>query len=331
MRNALRTSMKQQTANKIIAVFLAFTMLLSVAALFFSGSRSNNDETPVNAPLTNEEQEQALWSFNEPLYSISDGLKITPPGAVSAEFIDLNSMTPQMMQWAKQLKVDLVNYPILSWTDNLYNSSTDKLYYAHLKEGQNESFLLLNNIYPQKINFQYEKDQSGFPPAYLNQYLLIREDEEFKNIINVMGTPSVFAPWPIVEKVINITVLKNNATKTAYDEYEGLLTYSENAPYQMIASNPGFADQIYIGIKKNNDSYQRTTVYMNLNSTSMKNLTMFKANSTQKGFILYDIKQYNVTQTPSSELNASHKVNQSYTVVKVAGPDLLRVLTEETH
>jgi hypothetical protein len=240
-------------------------------------------------------------------------------------------MTPQMMQWAKQVKVDLVNQSIIDWTGTLYNSTTDKLYYAHLKEGQNGSFLLLNNINTQKINFQYEKDESGFPPSYYNQYILIRQDKEYKDLINVMGTPSVFAPWPTVQKVINITVLRNNTTQTAYDEYEGLLTYSENAPYQMIASNPGFADQIYIGIKKNNESYQRTMVYMNLDLMSMKNLTMYKANSTQKGFTLYDIKQYNVTQATGSEISTSHKVNQSYTVVKLAGPDLLRVLTEETN
>lgn len=281
--------MKQQTAYKILAAFMVLTMVFSVFAYIFIGAKDQN-ETQADKPLTNEENEQKLWSFSEPLYSISDGLKITPPGAVSAEFIDLNSMTPQMMQWAKQVKVDLVNQPIIDWTGALYNSTTDKLYYVHLREGQNESFLLLNNINSQKINFQYEKDESGSPPSYFNQYLLIRQEQEYKNLINVMGTPSVFGPWPTVQKVINITVLKNNATKTAYDEYEGLLTYSNNAPYQTLVSNPGFADQIYIGIKKNNDSYERTTAYLNLNSMSMKNLTALKANSTQKGFTLYDIK-----------------------------------------
>lgn len=317
--------MKQQTANKIIAIFLALTMLLSVAAFFFSGSPASNEEQKPFEPLTDVEKENALWTFNEPLYSISDGLKITPPGAVSAEFIDLNSMTPQMMQWAKQTQ------PIINEVNDIYNSTTEKLYYAGIGEGQNRSFLLLNNINSQKINFQYEKDESGYPPIYLNQYILIRQEEEYKNLINIMGTPSVFAPWSTVEKVINITVLKTNGAKTAYDEYQGLLTYSQNAPYQMIASNSGFADQFYVSLKKNNDSYERTTAYLNLNSASLMNLTALKANSTQKGFTLYDIIQYNVTQTTGSELNASYKVNQSYTVVKVAGPDLLRVLTEETH
>jgi hypothetical protein len=322
--------MKQQTAYKILAAFMVLTMVFSVFAYIFIGAKDENN-TQANTQLINETNEQKLWTFNEPLYSISDGLKITPPGAVNAEFIDLNSMTPQMMQWAKQVKVDLVDYPIIDWTGALYNSTTDKLYYAHLKEGQNGSFVLLNNINSQKINFQYEKDESGSPPVYLNQYLLIRQEDEYKNFINVMGTPSVFAPWPTLEKVINISVLKNNTTKTAYDEYEGLLSYAENAPYQRIVLKPGFADQFYEGVRKNNDSYERKTIYLNLNSTSIKNLTMLSTNSTQKGFTLYDIKQYNVTQTTGSEFNTSHKLNQSYTVVKVAGPDLLRVLSEETH
>ncbi len=292
--------MKQQDAFKvIIAGFLVLTMILSVFAYFFIGPRGDI------ASQTNEPQTQTgkynpeFWTLNQPFNSISDALNMTPYGAVSADYVDLESMTPEMIQWTRQ------DLSLISEVDSLYKSNTTKMYYAGLTEGTNKTFLLLSTMYPPKNDFDY----IVLPNTYLGYYVLKRQDT---GGINVMGTPVIYGSPQTVAEVLQI-ITSLNETVTAYDQYDGILSKVEPAAFQTINSNVSFADQFYLGINNINGTYERTTAYLNVNASTLKKLNQLKANSTVKGF-----EQYNINRTGN------------YTTVHIVTPDLFALLTEET-
>ncbi|MDD5473444.1 MAG: hypothetical protein PHU34_04765 [Candidatus Methanoperedens sp.] len=283
--------MRQEDAYKLLAAFMILIMIIVPVAYVVTSPRDQP------APQTNEQQSQRdkynpeFWVVNQPFYSISDALKMTPDGALTADYADLESMTPQMVLWAKtQLPVDDV--------DSLYKSNTTKIYFAGL---QNNSFLLLSTMFPEKNDFNY----IVLPGT---NYILRRQDT---GAINILGNPAIYTSDKVASNVLGI-ISSTNKTTTAYDLYEILLSKVEPAPFQTISSNVSFAKQFYMGVRESNGSYARTTAYLNLNSSTLKKLNQLKANSTQKGFA-----QYNITRSGN------------YTEVKISGPDLSKLLTEE--
>jgi len=295
MRKVIRESMKQQLAYKLLAAFLVLTMLGSVFAYFFIGARDDTTQETKTPETNPEKYNPEFWTVNQPFNSISDALSMTPPGAVTAYYVDLENMPPQMIQWVRQ------DIPIISDVDKLYNSNTTKMYYAGLREGNNDSFLLLSTMFPQKNDFEY------FVLPNTN-YILQRQDT---GAINIMGTPVIYATDKTAGDVLQI-IYGLNKSATAYDQYVNLLTKVEPAPYQVLNSNVSFAKQFYIGLGLINGSYERTTVYLNANSTVLKKLNQSKANSTQRGF-----EQFNINQSGN------------YTIVKIVSPELFTVLGEE--
>ncbi|NJD75594.1 MAG: hypothetical protein FIB08_00670 [Candidatus Methanoperedens sp.] len=290
--------MKQQDAYKILAIFLIFTMVFSIFAYMFSGPL--NDTTQEENPETPQEKyDPALWNVHQdyPFDSINDALNLTPVGAEAASYADLERMSPQMVQWTK------TELPVAE-VDSLYNSNTTRIYYSRIRENSNESFLLLSTMYPEKNDFQYI--------VYPNTGILRRMDT---NAINILGTPVIYAPDDrMANGVVDIinAAASMNKTNTSYDRFAGLLDKIDPAPFQMINSNVSYAKQFYMGIREINGSYERTTAYLNLNSSTMKKLDQLKTNGSQNGFA-----QYNITK------------NENYTIVRVVTPDLLKLLTEE--
>lgn len=287
--------MKQQDAYKLLAAFMILIMIIVPVAYVITSPRSDFEQTP--EPQSQQEKyNPEFWVVDKPFYSVSDALNITPYGAVTANYADIESMTPQMIQWViTQLPVNEV--------DSLYKSNTTKMYYAGL---QNNSFLLLSTMFPERNDFEYIELPNTYPP------ILRRQEQGISGIYNIMGNPVIFAPPQTAIDVLKI-IYNLNKTATAYDQYEGLLSKVEPAQFQIITSNVSFAKQFYMGVKETNGSYERTTAYHYLNSSTLKNLTQLKANSTQKGFT-----QYNITK------------NENYTIVKIASPQLLTVVNEES-
>jgi hypothetical protein len=284
-----------------MAFFLAFIMLGSV---FFYFVFQNIPDQPIEEDVKNPDfYDQEFWTFEQPFYSISDALNITPPGALNADFIDLESMTPQMAEWTKTVK------PILAEVDQIYKSNTTKMFYSDLKYDNNRSFLLLNTMDPEKNDFEFIVS-----PYYIdNHYVLIRQEGSLNGLYNVMGTPVMLAPQRTVIDVLEITTTLNE-TVTSYDTYRGLLSKVPDAPFQTINSNVSFAKQFYMGIGLNNGSYERTTAYLDLNSTVMKKLNGLSENSTQRGISQYDVKK-----------------NGNYTIIKIYSQDMGAVLMEEAN
>ncbi len=293
--------MKQQDMYKILAFFLAFTMIFSIFAYIFINPRDDTQQETEDQ-TQKDYYDPEFWTFDQPFDSISDALNITPPGAESASFVDLEKMTPQMAEWTRQTK------PILNEVDTIYKSNTTKMYYSDLKYDGNSSFLLLSTMDPLKNDFQYM-----FIDSYYDHPLLVRQEGGLQGFYNVMGTPVILAPPQTAIDVIDITTSLNE-TVTSYNGYKGMLNLVPYAPFQTITSNVTFAKQFYMGVGQNNDSYERTTGYLDVNSSVMKKLNQLKTNSTQKGF-----SQYNITKTGN------------YTIVKVSGKDMYAVLMEEVN
>ena len=292
--------MKQQDMYKILAFFLAFTMIFSIFAYIFINPQDNTQQQTEDQTQTYYDPE--FWTFDQPFDSISDALNITPSGAESASYVNLEKMAPQMAAWARQAQ------PVLNEVDTIYNSTTTKMYYSDIKSSGNFSFLLLSTMDPLKNDFQYI-----FIDSYYDHPLLVRQEGGLQGFYNVMGTPVILAPPRTVIDVIDIT-MSLNETVTSYDEYKGMLNLVPYAPFQTITSNVTFAKQFYMGVDQNNESYERTTGYLDVNSSVMKKLSQLKTNSTQKRF-----SQYNITKTGN------------YTIVKVSGQDMYTVLMEEVN
>ncbi len=286
--------MKQQDLYKLLAFFLAFTMIFSIFAYIFINPKNDTQQQTENQ--THDVYDPEFWTFNQPFDSISDALNITPVGAEFASYFDLESMTPQM---AQEVRKD----PLIGQLDNIYKSNTTKMYYANILDGNNRSEMLLSTMFPKKNDFEYMLIPNSYPP------ILRRLD--INGYYNVMGTPVLLAPGDTIMDVLSI-VDSLNKTVTSYDKYEKLLSKVPNAPFQTITSNVSFANQYYMGIRMNNSSYERISAYLDLNSSVMKKLEQLKTNSTQIGISQYDIKK-----------------SGNYTIVQISGQDLRAVLMEE--
>ncbi len=287
--------MKQQDANKLMAFFLAFIMLGSV---FFYFVFQNIPDKQPEEETQKEFYDPDLWTFDQPFDSISDALNITPVGAESASYLDLESMTPQMAQWARK-------EPLIGELDNIYKSNTTKMYYANLHNGNNRSEMLLSTMSPEKNDFEYMVIPNSYPP------ILQRLDMNGQ-YYNVMGIPVLLARGDTIMDVLSI-VDSLNETKTSYDQYKMLLNKVPSAPFQSITSNVTFAKQFYSGIRSDNGSYERTTVYLDASSTLLKKLNQLKTNSTERGISQYDIK-----------------TSGNVTIVQISAQDMGAVLMEET-
>jgi hypothetical protein len=288
--------MKQQDAYKILAAFLVITMLGSVFAYMFIGQKDNTNSETVTPNTSLDKYNPEFWTVNQPFNSISDALSMTPPGAIVTYFVDLENMPPQMIQWVRQ------EIPVIQEVDSLYKSNTTKMYYASVKEGANNSFLLLSTMSIPKNDFDYI--------VLPNTTILQRQDT---GAINIMGTPVIYAPDKTASDVLNI-IYGMNKSVTAYDQYDNLLKKVEPAPYQVLNANVSFAKQFYIGLNLVNGSYEGTTAYLDANSSVLKKINQSKATSAQKGFEQFSINQ-----------------SGNITIVKIVSPELFQVLSEETN
>lgn len=290
--------MNQQLAYKLLAAFLVITMLGSVFAYIFIGDRSETTQETQPQDENQETYHEEYWVIDQPFYSISDALSMTPNGTEYAIYMDLENMPPQMIQLARQ-------NPLLNEVDSLYKSNTTKMYYAKIQEpGTNGSFLLLSTMASPRNDFEYMVEPNSEIP------ILIRQERELNGMYNIMGTPIIFALPSTAIQVLNI-LYGQNATVTSYDMYKNLINNSKPVPFQEINSNVTYAKLFYRGIGLVNGSYERTTVYQDANATTLKKLDELKANATQKGFSRYDI-----TKTGN------------YTVVRIDSTELFKVVSE---
>lgn len=289
-----------QWVYKAIAAFLILTMVFSALVSFYWGGPAEQEREQEEFNTFNIGGKLVEHDFN----SISDALKMTPPGITQATFIDFEAMQGTLLeQWTREVYTKEV--------DKLYQSNTTKMYFTYL----NNTPLLLTTIYPRKIAFEYTV--LPYHP-YQDYYFLIRADT---GAINVMGDPIIYGSYENAIKVIDI--LEGYANNTAYDQFSSLLNVAtppgnvssydqtEGVPFQRISAKTDFADQFYDGIKEKDGHYERTRIYLNASKNLTTRIGELKSNSSERGF-----KEYNVTQ------------DKNITIVRIIS-DLAAVLGEE--
>ncbi len=262
---------------KILAIFLVSTMVLSSIAYFAGNTDENqtNETLPIDEPTDFFDVGGQLIS--EPFTSIQDALKITPSGAVHAEYVDLNALANTSMELFVLSQLQSEGLPV-EQLNKLYGANTDCIYFA----GFNSSFVLMTTFKPQYVAFNFVAVQ------YKYYNLLLRQDTD---ATNVMGNPTIYGAQ---EDVINtLDVIDGTNNHTSYDDYEAVLTKAPPAEYQRITNSVPFAEQFYFGLTKQEDNtVLRTTIYYKLNETTRSKLEALQQNSTERGF-----SEYNITTT----------------------------------
>lgn len=290
--------------QKILAVFLAFTMLLSACMVYFSGDSNKNSN---DDPSSGNGEENLIISFsqipgkqvNHKFNSVADGLKMSPEGVISATYVDLQKTTGTPFE-----KI-LGNVKTM---DTLYGADVTKRYGAGYADG---SGFELHQIPEQKILMPW-----GTIPY--NDYYLLARTNNTHDVWNVVGSPVILGPRQTIVDVID--VLGGNATSTT--EYNSLLSQAnpEGSIYQEVITKTNLtdipADQIYTEIKKLDDgSYRQTSLYLNLESEFTERIQTLQANSTERG-VTYnvttsgDITKLTITSDFGSLLNETQLLSE---------------------
>lgn len=290
--------------QKILAVFLAFTMLLSACMVYFSGDSNKNSN---DDPSSGNGEENLIISFsqipgkqvNHKFNSVADGLKMSPEGVISATYVDLQKTTGTPFE-----KI-LGNVKTM---DTLYGADVTKRYGAGYADG---SGFELHQIPEQKILMPW-----GTIPH--NDYYLLARTNNTHDVWNVVGSPVILGPRQTIVDVID--VLGGNATSTT--EYNSLLSQAnpEGSIYQEVITKTNFtdipADQIYTEIKKLDDgSYRQTSLYLNLESEFTERIQTLQANSTERG-VTYnvttsgDVTKLTITSDFGSLLNETQLLSE---------------------
>ncbi|MFZ3058245.1 MAG: hypothetical protein WA102_00780 [Candidatus Methanoperedens sp.] len=295
--------MKQQDAYKLLAAFMILIMIIVPVAYVITSPRSDSASQTTAQQSQQDKYNPDYWTIDQSFYSIADGLNMTPYGATTADFVDIDGMTPQMKQAVLQYSGDMGS--LINDLDNrIYKSNTTKMYFATLPSIQQgvPNFLLLSTMYPDRNDFEYIVIPNS-------NNILKRQDT---GAINIMGNPVIYAPHEETASQVLEIMYGLNKTNTSLDLYNGLLSKVETAQYQTISSNVTFAKQFYIGIRSINGSYERTTAYMDVNSSTLEKLNGLKTNSTKNGFELYNLT-----------------TSGNYTYVRIVSTDISRVFNEE--
>ncbi len=254
--------------QKLIAIFLAVIMLMSILPLFFSGtSQQSSTDTDINYDDAPGFDIIPGAHVNHKFDSIADGLDMTPKGVTSAQYLDVSKIAGTPLQaWAANA----------IQPDSVYNAKLTKTFFVDYSD--DVSWMELHTISPEVVAFSYWMS----PTPYNGYQLLIREN----GIYNAIGTPLIFGPQDKVEDTID--VLSGSAEKS--DEFDHILSYADmDSEFQRVTTNTVFASQYYLDFKRlDNGDYSRTIVYLDVVNSTLDKMFQFEANSTERG-VAYDI------------------------------------------
>ncbi len=253
--------------QKLIAIFLAIIMLMSILPLFFSAPQQSNTDATINYDNAPGFDSIPGTHVNHKFDSIADGLDMTPKGVTSAQYLDVSRISGTPLEaWASNA----------IQPDSMYNAKLTKTFFVDYSD--DASWMELHTISPEVVAFSYWMN----PTSYNGYQLLIREN----GIYNAIGTPLIFGPQDKVEDTID--VLSGSAEKS--DEFDHILSYADmDSEFQRVTADTSFASQYYIDLKQlETGNYSRTAIYLDIVNSTFEKLTQFEANSTERG-VAYDI------------------------------------------
>jgi hypothetical protein len=264
--------------KKYLAIFLAATMFLSVAVVFFHTPEDNENKSSTSAvdnndstiPFSQIPGKQIHHQFN----SIADGLNMSPAGVVSAVYVDLQKTT------GTPLELFFGNTSSMKF---LYGTTVTKIYSASYADGTG---FQLHMVPGQKI-------LTSFTPVPYNKYYLLSRANSSYDVWNVVGSPVIFGSRQSVKNVIN--VLEGNTTHET--EFNQILSQAnaEDLIFQEVMTKTNNtmnipADQYYRELKKLDDgNYSQTNIFVNPDPKLLQNVTALQTNSKGRGV------SYNIT------------------------------------
>lgn len=252
--------------QKLIAIFLAVIMVMSILPFFFSGNsnQANGDSSSIEAASFDSIPGKHV---DYELNSIADGLAVTSEGAVAVQYYDA--------QAARGTPLELI-MGNTSQLDGIYGSQVNKVYTAQYVDG---TWFNMHEISPQVVAFQYY-----LSPDLYNGYQLLSRGN---NVYNVVGEPMLFGEKAQLESALDAI----EGESTPNTEFDRILEFVEPGAemQRLIVVEDGFADQYYLEIKLEDDmKYSRTTVYLNPTEGTINNVTSLAANSSDRA-LLYNV------------------------------------------
>ncbi|RXA19651.1 hypothetical protein EQO05_08620 [Methanosarcina sp. MSH10X1] len=267
--------------QKYLAVFLAFTMLMSVFMILFSGDSNNDSDNDVSATENGEGNLTVSFSqipgkqVHHKFNSIADGLNMTPEGVIIARYVDLQKTTGTPFEQI---------FGNVTMMDSFYGADVTRFYGSSYADGKEFE---LHQIPEQKILMPWGA-------ISYDEYNFLARTNNTHDIWNVVGSPVILGSRQSVKEVID--VLEGNATATT--EYDNLLSQAnpEGSFYQEVATKTNLtdipADQAYMEFKKQDDgNYRQTSIYLNPEPKLIEKIQALQANSTERGVT------YNVTMS----------------------------------
>ena len=254
--------------EKVIAIFLAVIMLMSILPLFFSGTpQQSSTDAAINYENAPGFDSIPGAHVNHELDSIADGLDMSPKGVTSAQYIDISR---------------IVGTPLEAWAANAiqpestYNAKLTKTFFVDYSN--DASWMELHTISPEIVAFSYWLS----PTSYNGYQLLIRET----GVYNAIGTPLIFGPQDKVEATID--VLSGSAERS--DDFDHILSYADmDSEFQRVTKDAPFASQYYIDLKKlQSGDYSRTVIYLDVVNSTLDNLANLEASSMDRN-VAYNI------------------------------------------
>ena len=254
--------------SKLIAIFLAIIMLMSILPLFFNtATQQPNIDPDMNYNDASGFDSILGTHVNHKFDSIADGLDMTPKGLTSAQYLDVSR---------------ILGTPLEAWAtnaiqpDSTYNAKLTKTFFVDYND--DASWMELHAISPEVVSFSY-----WLNPTFYNGYqLLIRET----GIYNAIGTPIIFGPQDKVEATID--VLSGSAEKS--DEFDYILSYADmDSEFQRVTADTAFASQYYIDLKQlETGEYSRTVIYLDITNSTFENIANLEASSMDRN-VAYDV------------------------------------------
>jgi hypothetical protein len=160
----------------------------------------------------------------------------------------------------------------------------------------------MHTINPKVVNFPYIASTE----PYKGYYFLSRGN----NYSNVVGSPMLLGSEKRLKEVID--VISGDAAGS--HDFDYLLSKTEpGAEIQMVSSdNKLAADQYYLEFKYlENESYARTTVYLNLNQSVLTKIDSLAENSSSRGLDYDIVKDNNITKVVVKS-NGSNLINLAF-------------------
>jgi surface glycoprotein (TIGR04207 family) len=258
--------------QKYVAVFLAAIMFMSIFPYLLSGGNTT-DNTGDSVEYRNFSSVDGAH-VDIPITSLTDGIAVTPPGAVAVQYMDIGEASQSHLQL-------LVGNT--SALDDLYGSSVVNEYSAAYADS---TWFELHKISPEVIGFSYYLS----PDLYNGYRLLMRQNGYY----TVVGSPIIVGSLNTTQDVLDV-ITGNTSKTTAFDD---VLRYAvDDAQLEGASVLGDGADQYYMAWKAlDSNTYTRTTVLLNPSMATMENITAYSAAGEEKG-LDYVVNTYgNITE-----------------------------------